>query len=949
MFDRRLPVATYRVQLNRQFRFEDARKLVPYLHQLGISDLYASPILKARRGSTHGYDVVDPSRLNPELGGEADFDALARELKEQDMGLILDIVPNHMAASPENPWWLDLLENGLCSPCATFFDIDWAAAENRVILPILGSPYRQALEDGQFTLTLDEARLFVQYRDYKLPLDIKSYFLILSHRWDTLEETLSSSHSDLELVLRLVDTLKHLPSRASLALLQASEYYHERQSVKEAFRLIIDGSPEVKALLLGNIALFNGCRGRPESFELMHNLLEQQAYQLSFWQTALEHLNYRRFFDISDLIGLRVEESDVFKASHALILRLVKEGRVTGLRIDHIDGLCDPMQYLSCLQQHIAPEVGEADGLRRFYIVVEKILARDEALPPDWPVSGTTGYNFANTLNALFVDGKRAGALDEIYYRFTGSQTAFSDVVYEKKKQVIAELFPSEIQALGRHLASLTFQEKGTVKLSIEELTEALGEITACLPVYRTYTRTLEVSPRDQRYLKQAIAEAKRRHQSIDTTTINFLKRILTLDFPHHVTAEEKESWLHFVLRWQQLTGAIMAKGFEDTALYGYSRLLSLNEVGGDPSSSGLSVDDFHRLNLKRLKHWPYTMNATSTHDTKRGQDARARINVLSEIPEEWETHLSRWHRWNEAQKTRVNGILVPEPNTEMLLYQTLVGAWPLYEEEVPEFGERLKAYLVKAAREAKVHTNWLSPNLDYESALVMFLESILENPKKNKFLRDFLPFAQKIAYYGMLNSLAQVLLKTTCPGVPDFYQGAELWDFSLVDPDNRRPVDFKKRKKLLDELIREKTSGSATLVADLQENWRDGRLKMYLTCKALNARGSYKDVFRDGQYLPLKFTGCKEGHVVSFARHKEGIWVLVAAPRLLTSLVAPRTFLLGKQVWGDDRLLLPDEAPENWRNLLTGQRLKVSATGKRGLPLSNMLSIFPVALLAND
>jgi (1->4)-alpha-D-glucan 1-alpha-D-glucosylmutase len=942
MFDRRMPVATYRVQFNQQFRFEDARELVPYLHRLGISDLYASPILKARRGSTHGYDVVDPSRLNPELGSEADFNALSQKLKRYEMGLILDIVPNHMAASPENPWWLDLLENGLCSPHAAFFDIDWNAAENKVILPVLSSPYQPALENGQFTLILDDAGLFVQYQDYRLPLDIRSYRLVLSHRRDILEAALGLSHPDLEPLFQLINTLEHLPSCTSLAPSQAGRRYHERQAAKEAFRLV-SRVPQVKTWLLGNIALFNS------SQELMHRLLEQQAYQLGFWQTALEHLNYRRFFDISDLIGLRVEESDVFEASHSLILRLVKEGRVTGLRIDHIDGLRDPAQYLSRLQRHVAPETEEAGGLRHFYIVVEKILARDEVLPPDWPVFGTTGYDFTNTLNALFVDSKGAGALDEIYHRFTGSQTAFSDVVYEKKKQVIAELFPGEMQALGRHLASLTFQGKGTVKLSAEELTEALGEVTTCLPVYRTYTRTLEVSPRDRLYLKQAVAEAKRRRPNIKTTAVNFLQRILTLDFPHHVTAEEKESWLHFVLRWQQLTGAIMAKGFEDTALYGYSRLLSLNEVGGDPDSSGLSIDDFHRLNLMRLEHWPHTMNTTSTHDTKRNQDVRARINVLSEIPEEWEAHLSRWHHWNEAKKTRVNGILVPEPNTEMLLYQTLVGTWPLHEEEVPEFRERLKAYLVKAAREAKVNTNWLSPNLDYEAALIMFLESILEDSRANRFLRDFLPFAQQIAYYGMLNSLAQVLLKTTCPGAPDFYQGAELWDFSLVDPDNRRPVDFRKRKKLLDELMRKETSGSPALVAYLRENWRDGRLKMYLTYKALNARILCKAVFQDGQYLPLKVAGSKEGHMVSFARHKDGIWVLVATPRLLTKLVVPGTFPLGKQVWGDDLLLLPNEAPESWRNVLTGESLKVSTAGKRGLPLSDVLSSFPVALLVND
>jgi (1->4)-alpha-D-glucan 1-alpha-D-glucosylmutase len=949
MFERRIPLATYRLQLNQQFRFEDARKLVPYLCRLGISDLYASPILKARRGSRHGYDVTDPSRLNPELGSEADFEALVQKLKGHGMGLLLDIVPNHMAASTENPWWVDLLENGLCSPYATFFDIDWAAAGNKVILPLLDSPYRQGLENQQFTLILDEAGLFVRYQDYRLPLDIKSYRLVFCHRMGTLKEVMGARHPDLEQVSRLVDTLEHLTPCSDPTPQESSRRHHERQSAKEAFRLIVSGTPQVKTWLLGNIALFNGCQRSPEGFELMHNLLEQQAYRLSFWQTAREHLNYRRFFDVSDLIGLRVEEADVFQASHALILRLVREGKVIGLRIDHIDGLSDPMQYLSRLQQHIAPEVGEAGEPCHFYIVVEKILSRDEALLPDWPVSGTTGYDFANTLNALFVDGRGASALDDIYFRFTGSQAAFSDVVYEKKKQVIAELFPGEVRALGRYLADLARQEEGTVKLSTEELTGALSEVTACLPVYRTYTRTLEVSPRDQGYLKHAVAEARRQHQEIATAAIDFLQRILTLDFPHHITAEQKETWLHFVLRWQQLTGAIMAKGFEDTALYGYSRLLSLNEVGGDPSASSLSASDFHRLNLARLERWPHTMNATSTHDTKRSQDVRARINVLSEIPEQWEAHLIQWRQWIAPKKTTVNGILVPEPDTEMLIYQTLIGAWPLDEEEMPEFKKRLKAYLVKAVREAKVKTNWLSPNLDCESALVTFLDSILGTSPRNRFLRDLLPFEQKIAYYGMLNSLAQVLLKTACPGVPDFYQGAELWDFSLVDPDNRRPVDFAQRNTLLADLIRKEAQGQKSLAQEVLSSWQDGRVKLYVTFKALNTRSAYVDVFQDGQYLPLEVAGGKQERVVSFARRRGRTWVLVTVPRLLARLVVPGTPPLGKQVWGDDLLLLPDEAPESWRNVFTGESLKISTTKKRGLPLSDMLSIFPVALLVSN
>jgi len=428
----------------------------------------------------------------------------------------------------------------------------------------------------------------------------------------------------------------------------------------------------------------------------MHNLLEQQVYQLAHWKTAREHLNYRRFFDISDLIGVRVEESQVFEATHSLILKLVLEGKVSALRIDHIDGLNTPLQYLLRLQQHIVPEI-EASIFSRFYVVVEKILSSNEVLPSEWPVFGTTGYDFAKMVNALFVDSRGAQALDEIYFRFTGSQAAFDHIVYEKKKQVIKELFLAEVHALGQYVTNLAHRDSLTANLSSKELTKALIEVTACLPIYRTYVRTLEVSPQDQVYLERAMEGARRRNPDIDTIALNFLKCILTLDFRYQLPSEQKEAWLDFVLRWQQLTGAIMAKGFEDTTLYCYNRLVSLNDVGSEPDSLGFSVDDFHQCVLARQERWPYTLNATSTHDTKRSEDVRARINVLSESPEEWENHLTQWRRWNEPKKQSVNGLPVPEPNIEILLYQTLIGAWPLYEKEVPEFKQRLKAYMVKA------------------------------------------------------------------------------------------------------------------------------------------------------------------------------------------------------------------------------------------------------------
>jgi len=583
--------------------------------------------------------------------------------------------------------------------------------------------------------------------------------------------------------------------------------------------------------------------------------------------------------------------------------------------------------------------------LPSFYVVVEKILSGKETLPEEWPVFGTTGYDFANMVNALFVDSREAQALDDTYFRFTGSRAAFDDVAYEKKKQVIEVLFPGEVRVLGQHLTCLARQDRRTVQLSPKGLTETLIEVTVCLPAYRTYIRTMEVSSQDQRYLQRAIEEAQKRNPNMDTGAIDFLKRVLTLDFPHYLNSEQKEAWLHFVLRWQQLTGAVMAKGFEDTALYCYNRLTSLNEVGGDPGSAGLSIDDFHHRNLARLECWPCTLNATSTHDTKRSEDVRARINVLSEISEEWERHLTRWSQWNQLKKRKVNGLFVPEPNTEILLYQTLVGAWPLSSGEVSQFKERLEAYIIKAVREAKGFTNWLSPNTDYESALIAFLKSILESSNQNDFLEDFLRFEKQIAFYGALNSLAQVLLKITSPGVPDFYQGTELWDFSLVDPDNRRPGNFKRRIELLDYLIKQEAQGQKSLVKQMLNSWKDGRVKLYVTYKALSVRKSYKNVFLDGQYIPLQVIGQRQEHVCAFARRRGGTWAVIVIPRLLTKLVRAGTLPLGQRVWRNDFLFLPRGAPERWLNIFTGENLNTPSKEKN-LLLSNVLRIFPIAML---
>ncbi|HEY77823.1 MAG TPA: malto-oligosyltrehalose synthase [Dehalococcoidia bacterium] len=783
MVSRRIPVATYRLQFNRQFSFEDAKALVPYLRCLGISDLYASPIFRARPGSSHGYDVTDPTCLNPELGTESDFEALVQELGSHEMGMLLDIVPNHMAVSPDNPWWAGVQRNGIDSPFAAFFDIDW--------------------------------------------------------------------------------------------------------------------------------------------------------------NTSGEQLNYRRFFDINELVGVRVEIPKVFEVTHNLTLKLVREGKVKGLRIDHIDGLYDPLSYLQRLQNQTAPETKDArTGL---YIIVEKILAEGEELPREWPVCGTTGYDFLNTVNALFVDTDRLPDLDEGYSQFIGSPMVFTDVVYQQKKLVIEKLFSVEIRALGQELFKLAQQDQGTASFSSPELTRAVIEIMACLPVYRTYIRDDYVSTRDRFYLGQAFQEVLQRNPDMEKSS-GFFKHVLYLDFLPDLTNEQKGAWRHFVLRWQQLTGAIMAKGFEDTTLYIYNRLVSLNEVGGDPGSAGTSIEDYHHYNLKRKERWPHTLNATATHDTKRSEDVRARINVLSEIPDEWQQHLLRWHQYNEPKKRKVHGLPVPEPNMEILLYQTMLGAWPLSEEDVAGFKERLKACAIKSAREAKAFTGWQVPDTEYEDALTAFLEDILQNSNTG-FVEDFLLFEKLIAYYGALNSLAQVLLKITSPGVPDFYQGTELWDFSLVDPDNRRQVDFKRRAEMLDKLFKHESLGQQPLVKQLLEHWEDGRLKLYVTYEALNTRRANKALFQDGDYIPLQTVGKRQENICAFARRLNDTWILTIVPRLLTRLVSFGIPPVSRQVWGDDQLLLPEDAPERWHNVFTGEKL-TSSSMARELAIGDILSSFPVALL---
>ena len=968
MTPRRVPVATYRVQFSRSFRFTHARDLVPYLHELGITDLYASPCLRSRRGSPHGYDVVDPLGLNSELGTEDEFDQLVQQLQHHDMGLLLDIVPNHMAASAENPWWMDVLENGPSSPYASYFDIDWHPPttkasflqKNKILLPVLGDTYSTVLENQQLSLELDRNGFFIRYFETRLPLEPKSYRLILEHCLGSMRQSAARSAPSAQELSAIADAAGRLPNYTT----QIPEEIEARRRGKEQIQqrlgrlyLLDLADLEFRECLDETLRFFNGTAGEPKSFDPLDQLLAGQPYRLAHWKIAAEEINYRRFFDINDLVSLQVADPRVFRATHARIFQLVKERKVTGLRVDHIDGLYDPLAYLHRLQDAAAASLEEGKG-RPFYVVVEKILGGDEVLPEEWPISGTIGYDYLHPLNGVFLNAPGLQALEATYAQFTGTQEPFADICYQRKKQVMEQLFQGEISTLTHELGKLAAQVRNARDLPLSELSQALVETTACLPVYRTYIRDVRVRPSDRVYIERTLKAARQRTppDQVSPSAFAFLQQVLLLHPPDYLK-NQKEEWLRFVMRWQQFTGPVMGKGLEDTAFYVHNSLISLNEVGGDPLRQNLPLDTdaFHRFNKQRQTDWPHTLNATSTHDTKRSEDVRARISVLAELSEEWASCLQRWRRWNQAKKQKMDDCLVPVPSEEVLLYQTMLGtwqtmlgAWPGEQDELPSLRDRLRAYMLKAAREAKQHTSWIRTNAAHEQALSHFVGAILEESGANRFLRDFTNFQKKIAHYGALNSLSALLLKIASPGLPDLYQGTELWNFTLVDPDNRRPVDFLKRAHMLDELERQAASGPASVARDLLAHWPDGCIKLYLTWKALNFRRAHREVFSEGAYLPLESTGKRKENLCAFARRRGQSWAVVAVPRMVTRLVEEGKFPLGQPIWGAESLRLPGDAPRRWVNVLTGEPIDAASARKQNLlRLHSVFRSFPVALLA--
>jgi len=947
-----IPRATYRVQLHREFTFRDACAIVPYLAALGISHLYTSPFLKARAGSKHGYDVVDHDALNPEIGTEADLDALVATLHAHGMGLMLDLVPNHMGVlKADNGWWLDVLEHGQASRYAGFFDIDWEPESEelagKVLVPILADQYGAVLERGELALRFEAGTgaLSLWYYEHRLPIRPTEYPRLLLHDVDRLEQQTSAQVTDA--LRRVADAFAAVPAHA----LRDSSVRDAAQAgleAKAALAALCAREPGVARFIEANVQIMNGTADQPASFDALHALIKGQAYRLAFWRVAADDINYRRFFDINDLAAVRAERPDVFAATHRRALDLVRKRGADCLRIDHPDGLRDPAGYFERLQAAAAEALGDSvptdEKDRAVYLVIEKILAGHERLPATWPVHGTTGYQFMNAVNGLFVDPAARTRFDRLYAAFTGEHLEFDDVLRRSKTLIVVHALASDLNRLATALTRIAKRDRRSCDFTRNAIRRALVEVVACFPVYRTYATDAAIATEDRRHVDWAVAIAKRAATADETSVFDFVAATL------HANARPSDPEIaaaleDFVARFQQLTAPVMAKGMEDTSFYRFNRLVSLNEVGGDPRAFGSTVAAFHRAAVARAKAWPNTMLATATHDTKRGEDVRTRIDALSEMPAGWRLALRRWRQLNRRHRTTVNDELAPSRNDEYLLYQTLLGAWPLEpltQGALDDFRERIHAYMQKAVREAKLHTSWMNVQSAYETALARFIDGLLGTLEPNPFIHDFLPLQQRLAAVGCVNSLAQTLIRLTSPGVPDTYQGTELWDLSLVDPDNRRPVDYALRQRMLDDF------GSADVEQsrghNLLASWPDGRVKLWLIARLLQLRRRAAGWFERAGYLPITVRGTFAKHVCAYARNGDGVFLLCGVPRLWLDLPRePAQWPLGAHTWADTSLLLP-QAVVQWRNVLTGETVQAEAGGGgRALPLSAALSSFPV------
>ncbi|HZO95323.1 MAG TPA: malto-oligosyltrehalose synthase [Candidatus Baltobacteraceae bacterium] len=911
------PRTTYRLQLHAGFRFADATALIPYLERLGITHLYCSPYLKARAGSTHGYDIIDHNAINPELGTGADYRTFVDTLRAHGMGHVLDFVPNHMGVGgDDNAWWLDLLTWGEDSHYADYFDVDWRPLRpelrGKVLLPFLGKQYGDVLDDGELRWEYRGGEGFaLRYYEHLFPLAPPTYALVLEGA--------------------------DPPSLASFAPLFGAldgiaDHLQRRETAATARRLLDETEGDHARALAAKL---DAGRTTAEGKALLERVVDAQHWRPASWQVAAEEINYRRFFDINALGAVRMERANCFGDAHRLVLDLIERGDVDGLRLDHVDGLYDPIGYCDLLRS-------EAELLGRpIYLVVEKILALGQNLLSRWNVDGTTGYEFMNAVTGLAIDQRNEHAFDAVYRRFTGDHATFAEAAYEAKRFILETAMSAELNVLAMRLDRIAQRDAHTRDFTLGALRRVLVETIAAFPIYRTYVTGGAVEPADAMFIERAVATARARDTSSEGSTYAFLRAVLLTDAPDD---DVRERYVEFAMKFQQLTAPITAKGVEDTAFYRSLRLVALNEVGGDPGRFGTSVDEFHRQNRLRAIRRPLAMTTTATHDMKRGEDVRARLAVLSEVPAEWRAALARWSRMNRPLRGRVDRL------AEYLVYQTLLGSWPveLFDEKPPAgalraFAERVEQYALKATREAKLHTSWTNPDPEYEAALSHFVRALLDPARSGTFQADVRGAARSLAATAVTNGLAQAVLRATAPGVPDTYQGCELWDLSLVDPDNRRPVDFAERDAALAELDAAcdaaEDGARERLAARLLASWRDGRVKLYVLATLLRRRAA--EDWPAGEYTPLEALGEKAQHVVAYAR---GALVIVV-PRLPRTLSGERPPL--GDVWADTTVALGAGGAARYRDVLTGRIVdSVDRDGRPMLRLADALTVLPVVVL---
>jgi (1->4)-alpha-D-glucan 1-alpha-D-glucosylmutase len=954
--------ATYRFQFGREFRFADAQALVPYLSRLGATHLYSSPVLRARDESTHGYDVVDPTVLNPNLGGETEFRSLVAVLKAHGMGTVLDIVPNHMATGSENPFWMHVLTYGPSSPYARWFDIDWRLPDpdmwGRVLVPILGDPLEEVLERSEIAVRWREGRFRLAYYDHLLPVDPATVPSIGRFGFRRLGRDEGGGADNVRSVARILDELASVPVPA-VRVRRPWETSPERiEGLLAGLARSIESSPRMRIWAEETASRFGSGRGGRTR---LLRLLEEQPYRLVYWRRAARLINYRRFFNINDLISLRQEDPQVFGETHALVGRLIAEGLIDGLRVDHIDGLRDPEIYLGRLSELAR----ESAPTRRVRIWVEKILGHGESLPARWPVEGTTGYEFLNAVERIFVDPAGFSAIESAYRQMAREPRDFREHARWGKRKVLKDELSAFVGRLAHMLDRLVQQDSRYWDLTEGDLGEAIAEVAAAFPVYRTHISG-EVRPTvestDRARLEEALKAAEKAGAAAPRA-LDLLREVLLLAGEDRLEEHQLREHRNFIRRFQQLTGPAAAKGIEDTALYAYVPLVSLNEVGNDPELPlEDAVADLHRLNKAHARSLPQTLLCVTTHDTKRGADVRARLDVLSERPGLWLRHVRRWRRRHRVLRRGPRNAY-PDFVNEYLLYQTLTGIWPYSSDpgrsgkpsaaELEEIGRRTREYMRKAAREAKLQTDWANVDEVFEQALDGFIRDLLgsDKPEKAQFLTEMEDLVKAIASGGYWNALSRTLIQFTAPGTPDLYQGDELWNPVLVDPDNRRKVDYAPRERLLDELVTEFEAGPKRRSAMLKElvasPW-DGRIKMHVLRTLLQTRRGAPEVFADGTYEEVEVRGARSSNVFAFIRRGGRRCAVAVAPRLTARLVRDASAPpIGPDVWLDSRLVLPaDLSAASWVNVLTGEKFHVVGDGGTPiLPLTEALGSFPVAL----